>query len=197
MKPRLTYRPWMLTAALAVACIVLAWLLLRSCDDDGIGIERQEKIDITPEQIRTIRDIGQWEFLSVSDEEFIDTMRRGFLRTDRLARIYYGTMRIGIDLSELDESWMQASGDTLMVTLPRVKLLDEQFIDEARTVSFHESGSWKAADREAMYERARQRMLRYGLSPENMRSAEANADAQFRQLLRGMGYDNVLIRFAH
>jgi hypothetical protein len=81
------------------------------------------------------------------------------------------------------------------LTLPPVGLLDERFIDEARTVAFHESGKWKATDREDLYQRARRRMMVYGLSKENLKSAEDNADAQFRQLLRSMGFENVVIRF--
>lgn len=33
----------------------------------------------SPTQVESIENIGQWEFLSVSDEELIDTIRRGFL----------------------------------------------------------------------------------------------------------------------
>ncbi|MBR1485547.1 MAG: DUF4230 domain-containing protein [Prevotella sp.] len=194
-KQKKEYRPWMVAAALAVACLVLVWLLARSCSKDELSIEHQTEIEMTPEQIRSIRDIGQWEFLAVSDEEFVDTVRRTFMRTDRLARIYYGTMRIGVDMARLDEDWIEVRNDTVSLTLPPVGLLDERFIDEARTVSFHESGSWKAQDREAMYQRAKQRMLHYGLSPQNLKTAEANADAQFRQLLHAMGFENVEVRF--
>ena len=189
------YRPWMVAAALSVVCLVLVWLLARSCTEDELSLEHQKQIEITPEQIRSIRDIGQWEFLAVSDEEFVDTVRRTFIRTDRLARIYYGTMRIGVDMARLDEDWIEVRNDTVSLTLPPVGLLDDRFIDEARTVAFHESGTWKAQDREAMYQRAKQRMLHYGLSPQNLKTAEANADVQFRQLLHAMGFEKVEVRF--
>ena len=196
MKPKKKQLPWLLTAAMAMACMTAAWLWMRSCSEPNtVGIEHQKTIGVTPEKIRSIRDIGQWEFLSVSDEEFVDTTRRHLLHVDRLARIYYGTMRIGIDLSKLGDDWLQMSGDTVLAKLPAVGLLDDRFIDEARTVSFYESGRWSASDREAMYERARQRMLRYALSPQNLRSAEQNADAQFRQLLRAMGFKQAVITF--
>ena len=199
MKRYATYSPTLrrltILAALVVVCLLLVGLLLRDCSASSISVEQQTEIGITPEQIRSIRDIGQWEFLSVSDEEFVDTTRRRFTGTDRLARIYYGTMRIGIDLADLPDDWIENRGDTLFVTLPPVRLLDEQFIDEARTVSFYESGRWKPADREAMYERARQRMLRFGLSPENIKTAQENALTQFRQLLRAMGFEHVEISF--
>ena len=163
--------------------------------DSSLGIETSDTIDITPEQIQSIRDIGQWEFLAVSDEELVDTVRRGFFSNDRLARIYYGTMRIGVDLSKVGEGWISVEADTIVLRLPPVGLLDDRFIDEARTVAFFESGHWTAQDREAMYQRARRRMLSRGLSPQNLKSAQDNADAQFRQLLRSMGYQRVIIRF--
>lgn len=191
-KPTFTFLK--IAAVLLIAAAV--FYLFRKGADTSFSIEKSDAIDITPQQIQSIRDIGQWEFLAVSDEELIDTMRRGFFSNDRLARIYYGTMRIGIDLNRVEEGWIEASGDTVVLMLPPVGLLDERFIDEARTVSFYESGSWSAKDREAMYQRAKRRMLAHGLTPQNLRSAENNADAQFRQLLRAMGFRYVIVRFA-
>lgn len=182
----------LLLSAFVIVC--LGWQLTRTCSNT-VSIESQSRIDLTPEQIQSIRDIGQWEFLAVSDEELIDTVRRGIFSDDRIARIYYGTMRVGVDMAKVSEGWLTTQGDTVVLTLPPVGLLDEQFIDEARTVAFYESGRWTAKDREAMYQRARRRMLAHGLSPQNLRSAEDNADAQFRQFLHAMGFQNVIIRF--
>lgn len=185
-----------LKLALLVFAAVALYFVLSKTAESSIGLETSDTIEITPQQIKSIRDIGQWEFLTVSDEELVDTMRRGVFSNDRLARIYYGTMRIGIDLNKVNEGWIEARRDTIMLTLPPVGLLDERFIDEARTVSFYESGRWHAKDREAMYHRAGHRMLSRGLTPQNLRTAEDHADAQFRQLLRSMGFQNIVIRFA-
>lgn len=163
----------------------------------SITIESEKKIDITPEQIRSIKAIGEWEFLSINDEELVDTTRKGLFRNDHLVRIYYGTMRLGFDLKDAKEDWIKASGDTVEVTLPPIRLLDSDFIDEARTRSFYESGRWSAADREKMYRKAKAMMLRNGLTQTNIRSAENNADAQFRNMFRAMGFENVVIRFAN
>ena len=182
----------LLLSAFVIVC--LGWQLTRTCSNT-VSIESQSRIDLTPEQIQSIRDIGQWEFLAVSDEELIDTVRRGIFSDDRIARIYYGTMRVGVDMAKVSAGWLTTQGDTVVLTLPPVGLLDYQFIDEARTVAFYESGRWTAKDREAMYQRARRRMLAHGLSPQNLRSAEDNADAQFRQFLHAMGFQNVIIRF--
>jgi hypothetical protein len=187
---------WSLAATGVVLLVVMmAWLLRNCMSEPLLSIERSDRIELTPVQIQSIRDIGQWEFLSVTDEELVDTVRKGLFRDDHLVRIYYGTMRLGIDLAKVSEGWITTSGDSIVLTLPPVGLLDERFIDEARTQSFHESGRWSARDREALYQKARRQMLAHGLTPQNLRSAEDNADAQFRRLLRSMGFEQVIIRF--
>ena len=187
---------WSLAATGVVLLVVMmAWLLRNCMSEPLLSVERSDRIELTQVQIQSIRDIGQWEFLSVTDEELVDTVRKGLFRDDHLVRIYYGTMRLGIDLAKVSEGWITTSGDSVVLTLPPVGLLDERFIDEARTQSFHESGRWSARDREALYQKARRQMLAHGLTPQNLRSAEDNADAQFRRLLRSMGFEQVIIRF--
>lgn len=185
-------------ALVAVIAIVAAvFWISGTLRRTSITIESEKKIDITPEQIRSIKAIGEWEFLSINDEELVDTTRKGLFRNDHLVRIYYGTMRLGFDLKDAKEDWIKASGDTVEVTLPPIRLLDSDFIDEAKTRSFYESGRWSAADREKMYRKAKAMMLRNGLTPTNIRSAENNADAQFRNMFRAMGFENVVIRFSN
>ena len=179
---------------LVVIIIVLWWLLIAE-KDNHVGLKVDDGINITPEQIQSIRDIGQWEFLSVSNEELVDTVRKGVFSDDQLVRIYYGTLRIGIDLSQAKGQWLYTRGDTLVAILPPVGLLDREFIDEARTKSFYEKGDWTAADREQMYQRARQKMLRRALTSENLKIAEQNAETQLAQLFRSMGFPTVVIRF--
>ncbi len=180
--------------ALVLAIIVVWWLLFAE-KDNHVAVNVDDGINITPEQIESIRSIGQWEFLSVSTEELVDTTRRRLLRDDQLVRIYYGTLRLGVDLSDIRGDWIQTRGDSLVAMLPKVKLLDENFIDEARTKAFYESGSWTPRDRELLYQKARRQMLRHALTPQNLQSAQDNADLQFRQLFRSMGYSNIVIRF--
>lgn len=184
-----------LVAVAVIAVAALVWWLARSVSSSGIEIESDNRIDITPEQIQSIKAIGEWEFLSIADEEMVDTVRRGLFSDDRLTRIYYGTMRLGVNLHKVEPGWIKASGDSVTVILPPVELLDEDFIDEARTRSFYESGRWTGADREAMYMRAHRMMKRRGLTKANMASARNNADAQMRRLMRSMGFENITIRF--
>ena len=122
-------------------------------------------------------------------------MRHGFFGDDELVRIYTGTLRLGIDMADVEEDWISTDGDTLRVLLPPVRLLDTNFIDEASARSFYESGRWTQADRKALARKARQKMLARCLTPQNIASAEQNAAAQFHQMLRAMGFPYVSIRF--
>lgn len=177
-----------------MAVVLIAWIF-SSVKTSSVEISANQKIDITPEQIKSIKDIGEWEFLAISDEEMVDTVRKGFFSDDHLARIYYGTMRLGVNLKQVESGWITVNDDTLDITLPKIGLLDRDFIDEARTKSFFESGKWETKDREALLRRAYQRMLQRGLTPQNLEAARVNGDAQVRQVMQGMGFKHVKIQY--
>lgn len=177
-----------------MAVVLIAWIF-SSVKTSSVEISANQKIDITPEQIKSIKDIGEWEFLAISDEEMVDTVRKGFFSDDHLARIYYGTMRLGVNLKQVESGWITVNDDTLDITLPKIGLLDRDFIDEARTKSFFESGKWETKDREALLRRAYQRMLQRGLTPQNLETARQNGDAQVRQVMQSMGFKFIKVRF--
>lgn len=176
-----------------VLALLIAWIF-HSVKESHVELGSDQQIDITPQQIQSIKDIGEWEFLTISDEEMVDTIRKGFFSDDQLVRIYYGTMRLGVNLKKVEPGWMTMHGDTLHIILPKIELLDKDFIDEARTKSFFESGTWAAKDREALLRRAHQRMLQRGLTPENLERARQNGEAQVRQVMQGMGFKVVKLR---
>ena len=178
-----------------IVAIIIVWWLIRGVQQTEIGIESDQRIDVTPQQIESIRAIGQWEFLSISNEELVDTTRRGIFSDDHLARIYYGTVRLGIDMQQMDSTWITVQGDSITLWLPRPTLLDREFIDEARTKSFHENGRWTAQDREILYRRAQQRMLRYSLTKKNVETAKQNGETQLRRLMQSMGFQHVNIQW--
>lgn len=150
---------------------------------------------LSPTQIKSIESIGQWEFLSVGDEELIDTTRHGFFGDNKLVRIYYGTLHLGIDMKDVKEGWIKADQDTIVCTLPPIKLLDNNFIDEAKTQSFFETGKWSGKDRQALYDRAYAAMKKRCLSKANITSAENNAQSQFYKMMKAMGFTNVKVEF--
>lgn len=192
----LTWRLWLTLILIALAAAAVYKVVhYVSSTSSPATIVKDEKIDLSPTQIRAMEDIGEWEFLAVSDEELIDTTRHGFFGDAELVRIYYGTARLGIDMKEAKPGWIKAEGDSIVAVLPPIKLLDEDFIDEARTRSFIESGKWTHSDREALYQRALATMRKRCLTQANIKSAQTNAGTQFANLLRSMGFSNVSIRF--
>ena len=182
-------------AAAIIAVILIAVWLYRSLGDARLEMGADDSIGLTPTQIESIKAVGEWEFLSISTEELVDTTRKRLFSDDQLVRIYYGTLRLGVDMKQVEPGWITQRNDTLVLILPKIGLLDRDFIDEARTKSFFESGTWKAEDREALYKRAYRKMTAHCLTPTNLRTAEENARESFRKLLRSMGYQKTEIKF--
>lgn len=163
--------------------------------NNHVGFWTDNRIELTPTQIQSIKDIGEWEFLAISTEEMVDTIRKGIFTDDELVRIYYGTLRLGINMHQVEPGWIQTSGDSITINLPKIGLLDKDFIDEARTKPFYESGSWNAADKEALYKRAYNKMLHHSMTEENLLAAESNAEQQFRNMMKSMGFSHITITF--
>ena len=182
-------------AAAIIAVILLAVWVYRSLGDARLEMGSDDSIGLTPTQIESIKAVGDWEFLSISTEELVDTTRKRLFSDDQLVRIYYGTLRLGVNMKQVKPKWIRQQNDTLFLTLPKVGLLDHDFIDEARTKSFFESGTWKAEDREALYKRAYRKMIAHCLTTTNLNTAEDNARESFKKLLRSMGYKNIDIQF--
>lgn len=181
--------------AVTIAVVILLLFALFKCGGGKLQTTTDRNINITPVQIKQIKDIGQWEFLAIEDEELVDTVHKGVFSDDQLIRIYYGTIRLGIDLSKTKENWIQTIEDTIKVTLPPIELLDKNFIDEARTKPFFETGSWKQKDREVLYQKAKRMMLKRCLTKENIQTAKENAIEMFTKLLHGMGFKHIDIHF--
>ena len=178
-----------IVAAILAATVLGLWFC-HEMKGSHVEMGASETIDITPTQIQSIEAIGEWEFLSVSNEELVDTVRKGLFSNDELVRIYYGTLRLGVNMHQASPRW-----HTVRAMLPKVGLLSKDFIDEARTKSFFESGKWTAKDREAMYRKAYRQMLHRCLTPANIKTAQDNAEAQFTKMLKAMGYKNVIVEF--
>ena len=184
-----------LGAVVVIAVIAMFFWVKSAFKDNYLELATNEQIDPTPTQIQSIRAIGEWEFLSISAEEMVDTVRKGFFSDDELVRIYYGTLRLGINMQSLSDDAMVIHGDTLQVTLPKVSLLDKDFIDESKTKPFYESGKWSPQAHQALYQKAHRQMLRHCLTPENLQAAQTNAESQLQNLFTQLGYKNVTLHF--
>ena len=162
-----------------------------------LSIESSDKIGLTPAQIISIRKIGKWEFLSIQMEEIVDTIHSRLLLPDEeLVRIYRGTIRLGVDMSQLSADWFQARGDTAIVRLPKIQQLNKRFIDEARTQTFYETGSWDSKTRERLYHRAERRMKKRLSASNAYKQAELNGRQQVTALMHSFGFQTVTVSFS-
>lgn len=162
-----------------------------------LSIESSDKIGLTPAQITSIRKIGKWEFLSIQMEEIVDTIHSRLLLPDEeLVRIYRGTIRLGVDMSQLSADWFQARGDTAIVRLPKIQQLNKRFIDEARTQTFYETGSWDSKTREHLYRRAERRMKKRLSASNAYKQAELNGRQQVTALMHSFGFQTVTVSFS-
>lgn len=182
---------------LTILALILAGTLYWLNKDNTVSVTTEEQTTLSPTQVESIEAIGEWEFLAISNEELVDTVRRGFFGDDQLVRIYYGTLRLGINMKDVKQGWIQvnAEKDSIVCTLPPIRLLDNNFIDEARTRSFFEEGKWTGADRQALYDRAYAQMKKRCHTPANIRIAQRNAKQQFRDMFKAMGFPNTRVEF--
>ena len=189
---------WWWVAAIAAALVAVAYIYKGMTDNPPISlhVERSTTIDLTPERIQSIRDIGQWEFVSINDEEMVEWTRSRTLVTDRLVRIYQGTLRIGVDLDKAQGDWAVSLPDsTVRLTLPPVGLLDEHFIDEAHSRTFYEHGSVPTDAAEVLYTQAVEKMKQRCLTKQNLLTAERAARREFDRVFRTLGFKKVIIDF--
>jgi hypothetical protein len=98
-------------------------------------------------------------------------------------------------MQEVREEDISVSNDSLSISLPQVNLLDDSFIDEARTEIFFESGQWSAYAHDELYHRAKEQMKTRALTAENRNRAQQLAEQQIRQLFQAMGYNHVAVTF--
>lgn len=182
-------------AGVTLIALIALFLWLKSATKGNyVSVGASETIEPTATQIMAIKDIGEWEFLSVAAEEMVDTMRKGFFKDDELVRIYYGTLRLGVNMHQVEPGWIVTKGDSVELTLPKIGLLDKDFIDEAKTRSFFESGKWSNQDREALYRKAYNQMIQHCLTPENLKAAQANGEEQMKNMMQQLGYKNIKIK---
>ena len=109
---------------LTILALILAGTLYWLNKDNTVSVTTEEQTTLSPTQVESIEAIGEWEFLAINNEELVDTVRRGFFGDDQLVRIYYGTLRLGINMKDVKEGWIQANAekDSIVCTLPPIRL---------------------------------------------------------------------------
>ncbi|MCF0203321.1 MAG: DUF4230 domain-containing protein [Bacteroidaceae bacterium] len=181
-----------LTALAVLSVCGIVFFAIKQCRTDATVVSKTETKHSNATLV-ALKEIRQWEFLTIQDEEIIDTTRSRLFGDDTLIRIYYGTMHIGIDMGKLNEQSVKTDKEKQKITvvLPNIELLDERFIDEALTKSFYESGEWTKDDYKQMLARAKSKMKKRCLTEKNITLAQENARRSIAQILMAMGYKQV------
>ena len=162
----------------------------------GKEAAKNEQMEMST-QITSIKEVAEWEFLTVDVEEIEDTLiPRMIITDDQFVRIFKGKVRLGVDMQKADSNWISCSGDTARILLPQISILDENIIDDMQTRTFYESGKITPAIKEALYQKAKRDMGKRALAVENVTAAKENAKAQFTYMFRSMGYSTVSVSFA-
>lgn len=192
---------YMYMALAAVVLLAVLWLGLRwAMKETGISTSQEERVEQTAAVMDSIRSIGQWELAYIDTNVQVDTVARRWLGLvkDKLQRRYYGRVSVGIDMRRLPEEWCVRKEDTVWVTLPDVCLLDSNFIDESRTELVLSEDDDLEADKtmkQAMLERARQKMIDAALTPKVSSDARRLATDRMSERFRAIGYGKVVVEF--
>lgn len=182
------------TALIVMICGLMLFFTMNK--QPLVSVDTNGKAIPTPMEVESVRSIGQWEFLTLTDEEIVDTVRHNFFGDNELSRIYYGTLRLGSDLSKADDDFVRTNKDSVIIILPKITLLDNNFIDEARTRPLIEDGKWTETDREALTRKAERAMRKRCLTKENYQKAANNARIQVKALFHAMGYKHVEVKIS-
>ncbi len=161
---------------------------------------QEGEVATTRTRLDGVKEIGQWAFLTIRDEQLVETLaveKRLWPIPDkqkRLARIYRGTLCVGFNLKrDVRGDWLTERGDTVTVRLPRVHLLDDNFLDAANATAVIEEGEWTAADRAALDALAKKKMKTACLTPQKLQHAQNIARQQMETLLKTLGYKEIRI----
>lgn len=148
----------------------------------------------------TIRDIAKTEQLKVlsAHKEVLASMHRvksGLLKDteEKIYVIYPATLHFGFDLNECDTNSIRSHGDTVVVKLPPVRILnkDGKSVDEAAKRTAIEEGAWSAQEMIELRQRAEAMMRRQCEYDSCYARAEVTGRSMVATMLRSLGYRHV------
>ena len=167
---------------------------------DEVAIVQEEQVDETPALVDSIRAIGEWQLTYLDIETQIDTVRSRWLGLvhDKVVRRYYGHVSLGIDMQKLSADWYYRHGDSISLTLPKVRILDQNFIDESRTKLVEADDDEFEQDpqtKQDMLDRAHRIMLQRASTHEVLSKAERQATNRLTRRFQNIGYKHVEVYF--
>jgi len=191
---------WMVSAV-----IVLALLLFFRTQRDNISrlydYLFKPRTEVGHIQLSDLSKTSKLKVLSLYKEVIVSQYRkeRGLLfysqNESQIHSIYPGRVDIGFDLTKCDDNWLTFEGDTAVVTLPPVEILNKDgwYIDEAKKQTPIEEGTWTADDQNKLALRANALIKRTCELEDCYKQAETQGFKVISNLLRAFGYQNLKI----
>lgn len=187
-----------LVAVTAVVLILMVWLVIRAVKgDDGLPFS------VGDATIRNITKTEKLKVLTMHKDVLAAQHRvtRGLFSDteEKLYVIYPATLNFGFDLAKCDTSSVTTMGDTLVVTLPPVEILNtgEKSVDEASKHTAIESGQWSPADMAKLRDRAEALMLRTCEYDSCYHKAERVAADMVALMAKKMGFQHVIVNLTN
>ena len=150
----------------------------------------------------TVREISRTEklkVLSMHKEVLVGHHRlvTGLVKDSeqKIYTIYPATLIFGFDLAKCDTNSIKVFGDSVVVTLPPVEILnkDGKAVDEANKRTAIEVGEWPPVVMKNMKNRAEAIMRRKCEYDSCYRKAERMGRAVVTNAMRGLGYQHVVV----
>lgn len=155
-------------------------------------------IEKTANVVEDIRKIGEftsacyYEEIAMHDVR-VDTVRILEIehqKQNEIILIGKGRVRAGFDLAKIQESDMNAHGDTLDIILPRAEIFDILLNPSDFSVEY-ESGEWNNENTKPVKTAAREQLEKNAIANNIVKKAEDSGIERLKTLFKTFGYNTV------
>jgi hypothetical protein len=116
---------------------------------------------------------------------------------DEIHVVYPGRIDLGFDLSKCQDDWLTVQGDSTLVHMPAVEILNKNSNLTGLADVKIEVGKWQVADMNLLHDRANAQMLRSCEAEDCYRRAEELGAKALTELLSSFGYQNITVSIDH
>ena len=155
-----------------------------------------------PTVVRQIQQLQRLETVNYTMDKIISGERDNpylpkFLAGDRLLLVVHGEVIGGIDLAKVQPQDVSITGRAVSLRIPRAEIFSTR-IDNAKTrVYSRDTGLFTSPDpnlESEVREAAEQQLQQAALQDGVLKTAEQNAQSTLTSMLRGLGFEQVVIR---
>ena len=150
----------------------------------------------------TLKDIAptmQLRTLTIQKELLVSQYRQNpwYQGDDEIHVVYPGRIDLGFDLSRCGDDWLQVVGDSTLVHMPAVEILNAKSNYTGLADVKIEVGKWQPDDMNRLHDRANAMMLRSCEAEDCYRRAEELGAKALTDLLSSFGYHNITVSIDH